>query len=75
MTGSDDDTPAASGPPLGPRVDLSHCQKTFPESQINCKYFSYMGTLTIDDVFQSVILATLKSSDNHALHTAYDQIL
>jgi hypothetical protein len=34
-----------------------------------------MGALTIDDVFWSVILATLKSSNNIALRTAYDQIL
>jgi hypothetical protein len=37
--------------------------------------FDYMGALTIDDVFRSVILATLKSSNNHALRTVYDQIL
>jgi hypothetical protein len=37
--------------------------------------FEYMGVLTIDDVFRSVILATLKSSNNRALRTAYDQIL
>jgi hypothetical protein len=37
--------------------------------------FDYMGTLTIDDVFRSVILATLKSSNNRALRTAYEQIL
>jgi hypothetical protein len=37
--------------------------------------FDYMGALTIDDVFRSVILATLKSSTNRALRTAYDQIL
>jgi hypothetical protein len=37
--------------------------------------FEYMGALTIDDVFRSVILATLKSSNNNALRTAYDQIL
>jgi hypothetical protein len=37
--------------------------------------FEYMGALTIDDVFRSVILATLKSSNNRALRTAYDQIL
>jgi hypothetical protein len=30
---------------------------------------------TIDDVFRSVILAIRKSSDNHALRAAYDQIL
>jgi hypothetical protein len=41
----------------------------------NRKAFSYMDTLTIDDVFQSVILATLKSSDNRALRAVYDQIL
>jgi hypothetical protein len=35
----------------------------------------YMGALTIDDVFRSVILATLKSSNNRALRTAYNQIL
>ena len=34
-----------------------------------------MGALTIDDVFRSVILVTLKSSHNSALRTAYDQIL
>jgi hypothetical protein len=34
-----------------------------------------MGELTIDDVFRSVILTNLKSSNNRALHTAYDQIL
>jgi hypothetical protein len=37
--------------------------------------FEYMGALTINDVFRSVILATLKSSNNHALRIAYDQIL
>jgi hypothetical protein len=37
--------------------------------------FDYMGALTIDDVFRSVILATLNSSNNRALRTAYDQIL
>ena len=37
--------------------------------------FEYMGALTIDDVFRSVILATLKSSNNSTLRTAYDQIL
>jgi hypothetical protein len=37
--------------------------------------FEYMGALTIDDVFRSVILATLKSSNNRALRTAYEQIL
>jgi hypothetical protein len=37
--------------------------------------FDYMGALTIDDVFRSVILATLKSSNNRAFRTAYDQIL
>jgi hypothetical protein len=37
--------------------------------------FEYMGALTIDDVFRSVILATLKSSNNRALRTVYDQIL
>jgi hypothetical protein len=37
--------------------------------------FEYMGAITIDDVFRSVILATLKSSNNSTLHTAYDQIL
>jgi hypothetical protein len=31
--------------------------------------------LTIDDVFQSVILAAFKSSNNSALGAAYDQIL
>jgi hypothetical protein len=30
---------------------------------------------TIDDVFWSVILTTLKSSNNSALRTSYDQIL
>jgi hypothetical protein len=34
-----------------------------------------MGALTIDDVFRSVTLATLKSSNNSVLRTAYDQIL
>jgi hypothetical protein len=34
-----------------------------------------MDALTIDDVFRSVILVTLKSSHNSALRTAYDQIL
>jgi hypothetical protein len=34
-----------------------------------------MGALIIDDVFRSVILATIKSSNNRALRTAYDQIL
>jgi hypothetical protein len=34
-----------------------------------------MDALTIDDVFQSVILATLKSSNNRALRAAFDQIL
>jgi hypothetical protein len=38
-------------------------------------FFFYMGALTIDDVFRSVILVTLKSSNNSALHTVYDQIL
>jgi hypothetical protein len=37
--------------------------------------FGYMVALTINDVFRSVILATLKSSTNSALRTAYDQIL
>jgi hypothetical protein len=37
--------------------------------------FEYMGALIIDDVFRSVILDTLKSSNNRALRTAYDQIL
>jgi hypothetical protein len=37
--------------------------------------FDYMGALTIDNLFRSVILATLKSSNNHALRTSYDQIL
>jgi hypothetical protein len=37
--------------------------------------FDYIGALTIDDVFRSVIMATLKSSNNLALHTVYDQIL
>ena len=37
--------------------------------------FDYTGALTIDDVFRSVILATLKSANNRALRTAYDQIL
>jgi hypothetical protein len=37
--------------------------------------FKCMDALTIDDVFQSVILATLKSSNNSALRAAYDQIL
>jgi hypothetical protein len=37
--------------------------------------FEYMGALIIDDVFRSVILATLKSYSNRALRTAYDQIL
>jgi hypothetical protein len=36
--------------------------------------FDYMGALTIDDVFRSVILATLNSS-NSTLRAAYDQIL
>jgi hypothetical protein len=39
------------------------------------KAFDYMGALTIDVVFRSVILATLKSSNNRALRTAYDQVL
>ena len=39
------------------------------------KTFSYMDALTIDYVFQSVILASLKSSDNCGLRAAYDQIL
>ena len=34
--------------------------------------FDYMGALTIDNIFRSVILATLKSSTNRALRTAYD---
>jgi hypothetical protein len=34
-----------------------------------------MDTFTIDDVFQSVILTTLKSSENSCLRTEYDQIL
>jgi hypothetical protein len=34
-----------------------------------------MVALTIDDVFRSVILATLQSSNNRALRTANDQIL
>ena len=34
-----------------------------------------MGAFTINDVFRSVILATLKSSHNSSLHTVYDQIL
>jgi hypothetical protein len=34
-----------------------------------------MDALTIDYVFQSVILATLKSSNKRALRDAYDQIL
>jgi hypothetical protein len=37
--------------------------------------FEYMGALTIDDVFRSIILATLKSSTIRTLRTAYDQIL
>ncbi len=40
-----------------------------------CRVFEYMGALTIDNIFQSVILATLKSSNNHTLRTAYDQII
>jgi hypothetical protein len=32
-----------------------------------------MDTLTIDDVFQSVILATLKSFNNRVLRAAYDR--
>jgi hypothetical protein len=39
------------------------------------KAFEYMGSLTIYDVFRSVILATLKSSNNLTLRTAHDQIL
>ena len=39
------------------------------------RVFEYMVALTIDDVFRSAILATLKSSNNRALRTAYDQIL
>jgi hypothetical protein len=34
--------------------------------------FEYMGALTIDDVFRSVILATLKSSNNRTLRTVHD---
>jgi hypothetical protein len=34
-----------------------------------------MDELTIDNVFRSVILATLKSSNNSTLRTSYDQIL
>jgi hypothetical protein len=34
-----------------------------------------MGAITIDNIFQSVILATLKSSNNRTLRTAYDQFL
>ena len=34
-----------------------------------------MDKLTIDDVFRSVILATLKSSDNLILVTTYFKIL
>jgi hypothetical protein len=34
-----------------------------------------MGELTINDVFRSVILATLKFSNDSALRAAYDQIL
>jgi ATP-dependent protease HslVU (ClpYQ) ATPase subunit len=37
--------------------------------------FDCMGALTIDNVFRSVILVTLESSNNRALHTAHDQIL
>jgi hypothetical protein len=37
--------------------------------------FDYMGTLTFDDFFRSIILATLKSSNNRAFRTAHDQIL
>ena len=42
---------------------------------ISAELLNTLGALTIDDVFRSVILATLKSSSNHALRTAYDQIL
>ena len=34
-----------------------------------------MGAITIDNVFRSVILATLKSSNNSSLRTTYNQIL
>jgi hypothetical protein len=37
--------------------------------------FEYMDAITIDDVFRSVILATLKSSTSRTLRTAYNQIL
>ena len=42
----------------------------FQKLGITRKAFSDMGALTIDDVFRSVILATLKSSDNCALRAA-----
>jgi hypothetical protein len=37
------------------------------------KAFSYMDKLTIDNVFRTVILATLESSDNRALRYTYNQ--
>ena len=46
-----------------------------PNGDPGIPFDRYMGALTIDDVFRSVILATLKSSNNRALRTAYDQIL
>jgi hypothetical protein len=36
------------------------------------RVFEYMGALTIDDVFWSVILATLKSSNNSTLRTTIE---
>jgi hypothetical protein len=42
----------------------------FQKVGITRNAFSYMGSLTIDDVLWSVILATLKSYDNRALRAA-----
>ena len=39
------------------------------------KAFSYMDALTIDDVFKTVILATLKASGNSALGDANRKLL
>ena len=53
------------------RAVNKHLQKVC----IISKALSYMDTRTTDNVFQSVILATLKSSENSVLCAAYDQIL
>jgi hypothetical protein len=47
----------------------------FLEVSVTRKTFSYMDALTIDDVFKTVVLATLKASGNSALRATYNKII